>query len=107
MTMRHTPQNCPNFNAQSRKVYSEWLAKGPQILEKYGIKGVGYAGIPTEHVDIFIVEAPSLEAVQKAIIEPAFYVVTSVDTLEIKPAVNMEEAVKLFQQTQQAAPIPT
>jgi hypothetical protein len=94
------------FNAQTRKVYNDWFAKMPEISKKYGIKMVAACTVNSEHLTISILEAPSLDAIQKASMEPEFFAVNSVDTVEIKPALNMEEGVKLFQQAQQIAPIP-
>ena len=102
---RHTPQNCPNFNPQSRKVYASWLAKGEEINKKYGLKLVSYAGVFSEHLEVWIMEAPSLEAIQKAFMEPELLAVSSVNTMEIKLATNFEESMKLFQQL--AAPVQT
>lgn len=105
MMSRHTPQNCPMFNAETRKVYANWLAKMQEIAQKHGIKLLSACTVLSEHLTVTILEAPSLEAIQRANTEPEFFALNMVDTTELKLAMNMEEAVKIFQQ--QAAPKPT
>jgi hypothetical protein len=58
----------------------------------------------SEHLEVFIMEAPSLEAIQKLFMEPELLAINTVDSIEIKPAMNFEDTVKMFKQF--AAPIP-
>jgi uncharacterized protein with GYD domain len=106
MIAKHTPQNCPLFNAQTRKVYANWFAKFQDILQKYGVKVVAGCSVVSEHLTICVFEAPNLEALQRAGMEPEIFAVNMVDTIEIKPAISIEEAFKTFQQHSQEAPIP-
>ena len=99
MIMKDTPQTCPLFNAQSAKAYSDWLAKLPDINKKYGIRHLASCTvIQGEHVSTIIVEAPSLEAVQRATMEPEYFALYKFGTIEIQPALSGEETVKLMQQ---------
>jgi hypothetical protein len=62
---RHSPENCPMFNEKTRKVYIEYLSKIDGLLKKHGIKNLGGWGVYTEHLTVGVMEAPSLDAVQK------------------------------------------
>jgi len=103
---KHTPQNCPMFNAQSGKVYYDWFAKMPEISQKYGIKILASCTVVSEHLSTMIFEAPNLEVLQRALMEPEFFAVSKVDTFEIKPALGTEETMRLFQQQFQQQRIP-
>ena len=100
MIMRDTPQTCALFNPQAAKATSDWLAKLPEISKRYGIKILASCTVVTEHVSTMIAEAPSLEAAQRASMEPEFLALYRFGTLEIKPALSGEETVKLMQQQQ-------
>lgn len=104
MMSRHTPQNCPVFNPESRKVYSNYIAKMQEISQKHGLKVVGACTVFSEHLVVTIFEAPSLEALQRASMEPEFLAMSKVDTMEIKLAMGMEESIKTFQQLAASMP---
>lgn len=94
------------FNPHTRKVYTNWLAKMPETFQKYGIKLVSACTVLSEQLTVFILDAPSLEALQRMEMEPEHFAVNMIDTIEVKPALNMEEGIKAFQQQSQVAPIP-
>lgn len=94
-------QNCTLFNAQSAKVLSDWFAKAPEINQKYGIKMLANCTVVSEHLSIMIFEAPSLDAFQRAIMEPEYFALNKIGTWEFKLALSGEETMKLFQQLQQ------
>jgi len=98
MISRHTPQNCPLFNAETRKVYAAWLAKWQEMAMKHGIKFVAACSVHSEHLTVGILEAPSLEAIQRYSMEPEIMAMNSVDTTELKLATSMDEGIKLLQQ---------
>ena len=101
MILKDTPQTCSLFNPQSAKLTFDWLAKLPEINQKYGIKILASCTVVSEHTSTMIVEAPSFEAVQRASMEPEYFALNKFGTVEIKPALNSQETVKLMQQFQQ------
>ena len=107
MILKDTPQTCSLFNPQSAKATFDWLAKMPEINQKYGIKILASCTVVSEHTSTMIVEAPSFEAVQRASMEPEYFALNKFGTVEIKPALSGEEIVKLMQQQfqQQKTPI--
>jgi hypothetical protein len=55
-------------------------------------------GNPSEHLSIFVVEAPSSEAFEKASMEPEFMALMATETTEIKLETSMtiEETLRMF-----------
>jgi len=74
------------------------LSKVDEINKKYKMKVIWSGGISSEHLSIFIVEAPSLEAFEKAGMEPENMVLMATETMEIKLVTSMtvEETLKMF-----------
>jgi hypothetical protein len=105
MIARHTPENCAMSNPTARKIYSNWLAKYQEISKKYGIKLIAGCSVLSEHLEVMIFDAPSLEAIQKANMEPEQLAVNTVATIELRLATSFEETVKMFQQL--ATPVQT
>jgi hypothetical protein len=95
---RHTPENCPIFNAKTRKAYVDFASKIEGITKKHGIKILWGGGVESEHLSVMAFEAPSLEAFQKFGMEPEILALGATETMEIKLAMSMEEATKMLEQ---------
>lgn len=95
---KDTPQNCAFFDAQSAKVWSNWFAKAPEIHQKYGIKVLASCTVASEHLSVMLFEASSLDAFHRASMEPEYFALNKVATLEFKPAISGEETARLLQQ---------
>ena len=91
---RHMPENCPVFNAKTRKVYMNWYSKLEGILKKHGVRLIWGGSVYTEHLSVYVFEAPSLEAFQKATFEPDFDAIHEYETVETKLVASMEDAMK-------------
>jgi len=72
------------FNEKARKANIEYLNKLDSLSKKYGMKNLGGWAVPNEHMNIGVVEAPSLEAFQKVCMEPEVMVLGAYETWEIK-----------------------
>jgi hypothetical protein len=98
MMSRHSPESCPMVNERTRKVYVNWLSKIDEINKKYKMKVLWMGGIPSEHLSIFIMEAPSLELFEKASMDPENIAMMATETMEIKSVMSMtvEETIKMF-----------
>ncbi len=70
-----------------------------ELSKKYGVKMVGAWSVPNEHLDLNVIEAPSLEAFQKFMMEPEALAVSASETTEVKVAFNLEEISKMLRQT--------
>ena len=55
--------------------------------------------MPNEHLNLLVIEAPSLEAFQKISMEPEAMAVTASETYEFKLASNIKEITKMLRQT--------
>jgi hypothetical protein len=96
MITRHAPENCPMFNEKTRKTYVDWFSNMDKISKKYKMKMLWGGGVISEHLSVFIIEAPSLEAFQKASMEPEALALGKYETAEVKLATGMEEAMKML-----------
>ena len=92
---RHLPENCPLFNEKSKKAQKVWFDKIEGLLEKHGARMIGAWGVPTEHLTVGVLEVPSLEAVQKILMEPEIRARMEFETAELKLAISFEEAKQL------------
>ena len=73
------------------------MDKLPALMKKHGIKSVGSWHIePTEHLFIYVYEAPTLDAFQKFIMEPELMKWIAGQTSEVKVAMTTEEIMKLL-----------
>lgn len=55
--------------------------------------------MPNEHLNLNVIEAPSLEAFQKIMMEPEALAVSASETTDVKVAFNLEEISKMLRQT--------
>jgi len=85
-------------NERTRKAYINWLSKLDEVNKKYKLKVLWMGGIPSEHLSMFIMEAPSLEAFEKASMDPENIAMMATETMEVKLATSMtiEETLKMF-----------
>jgi len=91
---RHSPENCPMYNEKVRKVVLERADKWEGLAKRYGIKRIGIWLVPSEHLRVGVVEAPSLEIFQKFRMDPEIARSGSYETAEIKIAISFGEAMK-------------
>ena len=95
---KHSPEDCPLFHEEKRKVSVAYFSKFGEWTKKYGVKFVGVWAVPNEHLTVMAIEAPSLEVWQKMSMEPELLAVTSTETYEVKLAQNLEEINKMLKQ---------
>lgn len=94
---RHAPENCPMVHEKTRKVYLDWLSSMDKISKKYKVKMLWGGSVETEHLSVFIMEAPNLEAFQKASMEPEVMALMATETTEVKLVFpTMEEGMKIL-----------
>ncbi len=93
---RHSVENCPMNNEKMKKMALEITDKLPALTKKHGIKMVGSWGVASEHLNIIVYEAPSLDVFLKLQMEPAIMKWVAQHTTEIKVAMTLEESMKLL-----------
>jgi hypothetical protein len=96
MFQRHSAENCPMTNEKKKKMALEIMDKLPTLLKKHGIKNVGMWGVPPEHLNVIVYEAPSLDAFLKLQMEPEIMKWVAQNTTEIKIAMTLEESMKFL-----------
>lgn len=95
---RHSPENCGAFNEKARKATLTFMNKMLELLKKHGCKNRGMWVVPSEHLNIWVIEAPSLEAYQKLSMEPETLALMEFQTIDTKVLTPLEESMKLLQQ---------
>ena len=93
---KHSPENCPMFNAKARKTYMELIEKSDALMKKHKVKLIGSAEVPNEHSGYDIYEAPSFEAFKEFGMEPAIMAMGEFLTMEVKPAMNPQEIAQMI-----------
>jgi hypothetical protein len=100
MIFKHTPENCAFVNARSAKIYAAAMSKQKELEAKHGVKMVGGWNVAPEHLSVQVFEAPNFEAFQAMSMEPEIMALSSVDTIEIKQAMAIKEAMQMVMQMQ-------
>lgn len=98
VTVRHSPENCAMFNEQARKATVDMMAARDELLKKYGAKMLGGWVVGNEHLVIWVLEIPSLDAIEQFLMEPVMLSQLAFNTVEVKIATSIEESAKLLQQ---------
>ena len=97
---KHSPENCPMFNAKSMKVYMEAMKKNDALMKKHKVKLLAGAEVPNEHTSYEIFEAPSFEVFKEFGMEPAIIAMGQFLTMEVKPAMSPEEIAQMLKHMQ-------
>ena len=97
--LSHSPENCDWFNEKSQKTTLKFMGKVDELMKKHDIKMLGaWTTDPAGHQSFWVVEAPSVEALQKFGMEPEVLATSAYRTMETKIVMSMEEEMKLRQQ---------
>jgi len=91
VTMRHTPESCPMFNEDVRKKFKELVRKREEVAKKHGIKVLSAYTSTMDHLTLYVVEAPSQQAVESYFTEIGFAFWNTVDIRQVK---HVEDVVK-------------
>ena len=93
----HPPESCPMHNEKIMKIYKALMAKPDSYWKKkYGVKMIGgWTALP-QHLQVMVFEAPNMEAMQKAGMEPEMMAWFGYNTTQLMPVMTLEEANKLM-----------
>ncbi len=98
---KHSPADCPMHNEKTAKVLADWYKKNPELLAKYGVKVVGGWMVNPEHLTVQVYEAQTAEAMMAYAMDPTVVAQSSWQSIEIKPAITMEEHARIMRQIMQ------
>ena len=73
----------------------EAMEKSDALMKKHKVKNLGSWAVPNEHTSYEVYEAPSLDAFMALGMEPEIMAMGEFETMEIKPAMTMEEAAQM------------
>jgi hypothetical protein len=93
---RHKPEHCPVFNEKTCKVYLDYFKNVDRLMEKHKIKSIGGCSVHPEHLTVALFDAPSLKAWEEFSMEPVVHALGAYETMEVKLALSMEEAMELI-----------
>ncbi len=85
---QHLPRDCPASNRELLELLTDTSPKIPDIEKRHGIKNLGTYVLHSSHRQILVLDAPSHEAVEAALIESN---VLTWNTVEICRSFNDEE----------------
>ena len=91
VTMKHTPESCPMFNEDVLKKFKELVGKREQVAKKHEIKVLSAYTSTIDHLVLYIVEAPSQQAVESYFTEIGFAFWNNIDIRQVRP---VEDVVK-------------
>lgn len=94
---KHAADKCPMYNETTKRVYEKWYSSVAENYRKHGVKLIGAWTVHGEHLNFWVVDAPSLEAFQALMMEPDILALSAIETMEFKMAMNMEEGMKMLQ----------
>ncbi len=87
---RHSPESCPGSNAKVRKHVEQSMANMEELGKKHQVMLKSNHVLMSSHLSILILEAPSIEAVEKFLVDGGF---VQWNETEIYSSVSMEEAM--------------
>jgi len=93
----HTAESCPIHNEKMQKLFADVYNKMGPLAKKYGVKMIGSWVVPNEHTGYDVLEAPSLDAVTKLLMEPVAMAMASFEKFELKVAFSSEEIAKMME----------
>jgi hypothetical protein len=93
---RHSPENCPLNNEKMKKITLELPEKLGVMEKKHGIKRIGVWTVLSEHLTVWVYEAPSSENLQEFSMEPDMVKWMAWNTNEIKLAMSLDENMRLL-----------
>lgn len=93
---KHSPENCPMFNAIARKAMMEAMEKSEALMKKHKVKNLGSWAVPNEHMNFEVYEAPSFDDFWKLGMEPPILALGEFETMEIKVASSSEEMAEML-----------
>ena len=87
---RHSPESCPGSNAKVRKHVEQSMGKIEEMGKKHRVMLKSSHILMSSHLSILILEAPSVEAVEKFLTDGGF---VQWNNTEIYPSVSMQDAM--------------
>lgn len=93
---QHNPESCPVNNEKVKKIAINLMSKMEQLTKKHGIKVIGAWHSMEDHVVVMVYDVPSIEAMQKFMMEPEVLNFNAYQTSHTRLVTTLEEAMKLY-----------
>jgi hypothetical protein len=88
---RHTPENCPAFNKESKKTMLTMMPVVDTLTAKHGVKVVGMWTDLGAHTFYAVYQTPSMDAYWALLNEPELFGWLSFNKVENRVLVGQEE----------------
>lgn len=89
--MEHNVESCPMFNNENKILLKQLSSKKDEFALKEGIKIITGVFAPLEHTILYVVEAPSQDAVRRYFREIGFAFYNKIKVQQVE---SMEEALE-------------
>jgi hypothetical protein len=93
---KHSPDQCPAYNAKSRAIFLDVMKKDESLAAKHQVKIIGVWVDSPGHTAFSVYDTPNMENLMDYLTEPEMMSVESFQTSEIKPLENAREIAKKF-----------
>lgn len=93
LDMKHSPEMCPMYNDKIKRKFKEQYSKMKEIAAKQEIKILINLSVALDHTSLFVLEAPSIQAMENFIMEMG---IVSFQTITIRHAIDTDEVVRRF-----------
>jgi hypothetical protein len=94
---KHTPESCWMFNVKTRQIHVNLIKNLESLLKKHQTTMLGCWFDLPGHTLYEVYDCPSLEAMQKLIIEPEIAAWSSFNSIEIKLMTTVDDVSKILQ----------
>ena len=91
--IRHTPESRPTFNEDVKKKFGAVVGKRQEVAGKQEVKILSAYTSTLDHLALFILEAPSQQAVENYFTEIGFAFWNSVEIRQVKPVEDVKKKV--------------
>ncbi len=92
---RHSPESCPGSNAMVRKHVEQSMGNMEEMGKKHQVMLKSAHILMSSHLSIFILEAPSIEAVEKFLVDTGF---VQWNEIEIHRSLSIQEGMAAMPQ---------
>jgi len=93
---KHAPESCWMVNEKTRQIHANLVDKLGSLLEKHQIKMLGCWFDLPGHTLYEVYDVPTLEALQKMVMEPEIAAWTSFNTMQVINVTPVEEVMGLL-----------
>ena len=93
---KHSPESCPDYHPEYKKIALTWGEKLEPMAAKYGVKVVGVYNDHPGHMVYVIFDTPKMENLMGMMMEPDIMAPLSFCTSEVKVVFSLPEIMAMM-----------